>query len=123
MTSFTCTSRQARTHRVQWMQASSATRMAGWLASGAGASRAGNRLPVTSSRSAHCHRRDRESCAASRRGWSAISSSSTIPRAFRALSLPVLTVMPEVGRRMHEAASARSPSTSTMQARQLPSGR
>ena len=84
MTSFTCTSRQARTHKVQWMHASSATRMAGWLASGAGASRAGSRLSVTSSRSAHCHRRERESWATSRPGWSATSSSSTIRRALRA---------------------------------------
>ena len=94
MTSFTWTSRQARTHRVQWMHASSATRMAGWLASGAGASRTGNRLPVTSRRSAHCHSRDPASWAASRAGWSAISSSSTMPRAFRARSLPVYTFMP-----------------------------
>ena len=35
----------------------------------------------------------------------------------------VLTFMPAVGLRMHEAASTRSPSISTMQARQLPSAR
>ena len=33
MTSLTCTSRQARTHRPHWMQASRLTRIAGWLAS------------------------------------------------------------------------------------------
>src|SRR5881394_335422 len=36
ITSLTCTSRQARTHRLQWMQASSCTAIAGWLRSGAG---------------------------------------------------------------------------------------
>jgi formate dehydrogenase major subunit len=35
----------------------------------------------------------------------------------------VLTFMPSVGLRTQEAASTRSPSTSTMQARQLPSAR
>ena len=35
----------------------------------------------------------------------------------------VFTFMPAVGVRMQLAASTRSPSTSTMQARQLPSGR
>ena len=39
-----------------------------------------------------------------------------------ARSLAVWTFMPGVGRRTQEAASTRSPSTSTMQARQLPSG-
>ena len=36
MTSLTCTSRQARTQRLHWMQASRLTAMAGWLRSGAG---------------------------------------------------------------------------------------
>ena len=97
--------------------------MAGWLASEAGAARAGKRLSVTSIRSAHCHRREPESWAVSLTGWSATSSSMTMRRALRARSLSVCTVMPEAGRRMHEAASTRSPSTSTMHARQLPSGR
>ena len=35
----------------------------------------------------------------------------------------VVTTMPSDGSRMHDAASTRSPSISTMQARQLPSGR
>jgi len=35
---------------------------------------------------------------------------------------PIFTFMPTVGVRLQEAASTRSPSTSTMQARQLPSG-
>ena len=36
MTSLTWTSRQARTHRLQWMQASRCTAIAGWLRSGTG---------------------------------------------------------------------------------------
>jgi hypothetical protein len=44
-------------------------------------------------------------------------------RADFARSLAVLTFMPAAGVRMHDAASTRSPSISTMQARQLPSGR
>ena len=52
MTSLTCTSRQARTQRLQWMQASRLTRIAGWLGSGAGAGRAGKRLAPTSRRPA-----------------------------------------------------------------------
>jgi hypothetical protein len=40
-----------------------------------------------------------------------------------ARSLALLTFIPAVGLRMQEAASTRSPSISTMQARQLPSGR
>ena len=47
----------------------------------------------------------------------------TMLRAVVARSLVVLTVMPSVGSRMHDAASTRSPSISTMQARQLPSAR
>ena len=46
ITSLTCTSRQARTHRLQWMQASSCTAIAGWLRSGAGAARCGKRLSL-----------------------------------------------------------------------------
>src|SRR3546814_3624035 len=50
-------------------------------------------------------------------------SSNTMARAFAARSLPVSTTMPSLGLRMQEAASTRSPSISTMQARQLPSAR
>ena len=42
-------------------------------------------------------------------------------RAFSARSVVVLTTMPSEGVRMHDAASTRSPSISTIQARQLPS--
>jgi hypothetical protein len=47
----------------------------------------------------------------------------TSARAPSALALAVVTRMPGCGVRMQEAASTRSPSISTMQARQLPSGR
>ena len=40
ITSLTCTSRQARTHRLHWMQASRLTAIATWLRSGAGRARA-----------------------------------------------------------------------------------
>ena len=59
----------------------------------------------------------------SRSGWSASSSSNTISRDFFARSDAVFTFMPAAAFRWHEAASTRSPSTSTMQARQLPSAR
>ena len=123
MTSLTCTSRQARTQRLQWMQASRLTRIAGWLGSGATAGRHGSRLSVTSMRSAHCHSLESCWCATSRAGWSATSISITIRREARARSVAVCTTMPGAARRWHEAASTRSPSTSTMHARQLPSAR
>jgi hypothetical protein len=44
-------------------------------------------------------------------------------RAVLARSEAIFTFMPAVGVRMQLAASTRSPSISTMQARQLPSGR
>ena len=47
----------------------------------------------------------------------------TMRRACTARSDAVVTFMPAVGLRMQDAASTRSPSTSTMQARQLPSAR
>ena len=56
-------------------------------------------------------------------GWSVSSSSATILRAVLARSVWVLTFMPGVGVRRQLAASTRSPSISTMQTRQLPSGR
>ncbi len=77
----------------------------------------------TPSSSAHCQRREFGSCAAAREGWSPTSSSNTILRENRARSLAVCTFMPGAGLRTQEAASTRSPSISTMQARQLPSAR
>jgi hypothetical protein len=44
-------------------------------------------------------------------------------RDFFARSVAVFTFIPAAALRWHEAASTRSPSTSTMQARQLPSAR
>ena len=125
MTSFTWTSRHARTQRLHWMQASSATRIAGWEESGAGgAARAGKRLPPSRpTRSVQVQKRESCSRARSRGGWSARSSSNTVRRECRARSVSVRTFMPGAGRRMQAAARTRSPSTSTMQARQLPSGR
>ena len=66
-------------------------------------------------------KRDERSGEAARGGWSAASSSMTTRRAAIARALSVRTTMPGVGMRMHEAARVRSPSISTMQARQLPS--
>jgi len=124
ITSLTWTSRQARTQRLHWMQASSCTAIAGWLRSGAGGGACrGKRLLLTLSLSAHCHSRESGSCATARSGWSPISNSNTILRENRARSLAVWTFMPGVGWRTQEAASTRSPSISTMQARQLPSAR
>ena len=51
------------------------------------------------------------------------SSSSTIFWLVRARALSVVTSMPSLGVRQQEGASTRSPLISTMQARQLPSGR
>ena len=70
-----------------------------------------------------CQNRDEESRAASRPGWSASSISTTIRRARLARADPADTTMPSAGSRMHDAASTRSPSISTMHARQFPSGR
>ena len=123
MTSLTWTSRQARTHRLHAMQASRFTAMAGWLRSAAGVSRAGKRLASISMRSAQLQNFEIGSGECSRSGWSAIRSSNTNLREVLARSDAVLTFMPAVGLRMQLAASTRSPSTSTMQARQLPSGR
>ena len=64
ITSLTCTSRQARTHRLHWMQASRFTAIATWLRSGAGAaSRAGRRLDAISILSAQFQNFDAGSCA------------------------------------------------------------
>jgi hypothetical protein len=105
------------------MQAANWTAMAGWLESGAGASRPGKRLVVTPIRCAHSQSLDSGSGDTSRCSWSASSSSITVRRAPAARSEAVRTWMPDVGRRMHEATSARSPSISTTHRRQLPSAR
>ena len=83
ITSFTCTSRQARTHRLQWMQASRLTRIAGCEGSGSGWRRAGKRLAVSMPMaSTHPQKRDFGSCESGWLGWSAMSSSKTISRDF-----------------------------------------
>ena len=123
ITSLTWTSRQARTQSVQLMQASRLTAIAGWLGSAAGAAMGSKRLSAMPIRSAQRQSLESASCACSRAGWSAISSSNTMRRAEAARSDTVSTTIPSLGVRMQEAASTRSPSISTMQARQLPSAR
>ncbi len=129
MTSFTCTSRQARTHRPQVMQASSATWMAGWERSagrGAGASVAASVAAAAGSCicSTSSQKWLERSGLSARAGWCSSSSSSTPSRACRArVELALRTTMPGRASRMQEAARVRSPSISTMQARQLPSAR
>src|SRR5216683_772398 len=66
ITSLTWTSRQARTHRPHWMQASRLTRIAGWLGSPCQRSAAGKRLSVTSTFSAQCQNFESGSCEVSR---------------------------------------------------------
>ena len=109
------------------MQASSATWMAGWERSagrgeGAGASvaaSAGSCICSTSSQ-----KWLERSGLSARAGWCSSSSSSTPSRACRARAeLALCTTMPARASRMQDAARVRSPSISTMQARQLPSGR
>ena len=72
---------------------------------------------------AHCQNGDWLSGPSSAGRMLLASSSNTIWRDFSARSVSVLTTMPAVGLRMQDAASTRSPSISTMQARQLPSAR
>src|SRR5580692_4707404 len=105
------------------MQESRFTRMAGWLESACQRAAAVKRLCVTATKSACRQKCEVGSCDAARCGWSATSNSITMARAFAARSVAVLTFMPTPGARMHEAASTRSPSISTMHARQFPSGR
>ena len=118
MTSLCWTSRQARRHSPHWMQAVWSSTMAAWLASVAGLAwdSAGKRLAPSPARPTHSASRPCGAC-------SAVSSSSTMRRAFSARAEAVRTTMPAVGLRTQAAVRVRSPSTSTTQARQLPSGR
>src|SRR6185437_8682298 len=68
MTSLTCTSRQARTHRLHWMHALRLTRIAGWLASGPQRSSDGKRLSVMLTKSAWLQKCDVGSCEVARSG-------------------------------------------------------
>ena len=133
MTSLTCTSRQARSHSPQAMQASRLTAIEGCEASwntlstgtappepGREPGKRGAPRPVAS---ACAQNGALGSGEASRAGMSEASSSITRRRLDSARSEAVRTTMPSAGLRMQEAASTRSPSTSTMQARQLPSAR
>ena len=120
ITSLTCSSRQARTQRVHWMQASRLTAIAGWLASAATSGRGAKRGLPTFSHSAQKSTSLRRVSAVS--GMSASSISSTICCLLRARSLAVCTTMPALGARQQDGASVRSPLISTMQARQLPTG-
>src|SRR3989304_2699241 len=117
MTSLTWTSRQALTHRLQWMQASRLTAMAGCERSALGLSSLGKRDSDTSMAFAQAGKADWVAWASLTLGWSAINSSKTMWRADFARSVSVFTFMPAVGFLTQEAASTRSPSTSTMQAR------
>src|SRR5205807_10446512 len=64
ITSLTCTSRQARTHRLHWMQASRLTAIATWLRSADGIlSRDGRRLVAMPMRSAQDQNFEAGSCA------------------------------------------------------------
>ncbi len=131
ITSLAWMSRQACTHSWQWMQASSCTVMAGWLrsasamgAASAMAARGGKRLPRRSSDSAHCQNKALRSCACARGGCSVSSSSITSRRLCSARSeVSLRTRMPALTWREQLGASWRSPSISTMHARQLPPGR
>ena len=108
------------------MQASRLTDIATWLSSSKGirpSSNLGNRLPSTPWPAAISHRWLDLSCATSCSGWSATSISMTIRRACVARSERVCTTIPSDTGRMQEATRVRSPSTSTIQARQLPSAR
>jgi hypothetical protein len=128
MTSLTCTSRQARSQAPQAMQASRLTAIAGLEMSNSAISAASNfdgkrSLPEIPIDEAHCQNADWLSGPSAAGRMLLARSSNTICRDFAARSVPVLTTMPWVGWRMQEAASTRSPSMSTMQARQLPSVR
>ena len=94
ITSLTCTSRQARTHRVHWMHASSRTVIPGCERSGSGCARVGNRPFVTPRRSAHSVSSESVRYVAS--GVSLTRSSSTIRCDARARSLCVWTTIPSL---------------------------
>ena len=110
------------------MQASRLTEMAACVVSDFGlwlfGMRAAPLAPTsTPMASIHCQNLASGSWLSARGGWSAASNSNTISWDFLARSELVLTFMPADGLRWQEAASTRSPSISTTQARQLPSER
>ena len=89
---------------------------------GRGLARAGKRLAAISWRPAIVQNFETGSCAASPRLIGHQQLDDHAARGLGAVGV-VLTFMPGVGVRMQLAASTRSPSISTMQTRQLPSGR
>ena len=95
MTSLTCSSRQARRHRVHWMHASRFTAMAGCETSAATWPRCAKRGLPTPSLSAHWSSSLLR--VYSRSGMSVSSSSSTFFCDDTARSLAVLTSMPLAG--------------------------
>src|SRR5213075_1958706 len=121
MTSFTCTSRQARTQRVHWIHASRFTAIAGCEMSCCGWLRRAKRDFPTPSFFAQF--RSLLTWVYSCSGMSERRSSSTIFCDASARAELVVTSMPAVGTRQHDGARARSPLISTTQARQLPSER
>ena len=95
ITSLTCTSRQARTQRLHWMQASRLTRIAGWLASGGQRGRAGKAARRDADAFGPCPERRVGSCEVARAGWSATQQFHHHARAaFGALASSVWTFMP-----------------------------
>ena len=105
------------------MHASSWTAIAGWLRSGGGRSPAGNRLDATPTASAQRQNFESGSCDRGAVGLVGHEQLEDHCAGLSARTESVVTRIPDFGLRMHEAASTRSPSISTMQARQLPSGR
>ena len=121
MTSFTWTSRHARTQRVHWMHASRFTAIAGCERSCRGCSRRAKRgvpMPSFAFQVASS-----SSSLYTRSGMSAARSSTIIFCEWSARGLLLVTSMPAAGLRQHDGASTRSPLISTMHERQLPSGR
>src|SRR6266850_2919244 len=117
----TCSSRQARTQRVHWMQESRLTAIPGCVKSALGWWRRAKRgLPTFRLRAQRSSSDSREYFCS---GMSESSSSRIIFCAATVRAFFDSTSIPACGARQHEGASTRSPLTSTMQARQLPSGR
>ena len=125
ITSLTCTSRQARTHRPHWMQASRLTTSQRGCrrAAECGLFQLGESGLSRRLRSAISHKCEDLSWATQRSGWSASSiSQPSYARSVARLEL-VVTTIPSRRSRMQEATKRARPRLSTMQARQLPSGR
>ena len=126
ITSLTCTSRQAITHKLQLIHDCKLTRIALLLLSAQGLMVVSKRACVasTANKSAIAQKCELLSGDSSRAGWSVAKSSNTILRDTWARSdVALVTTMPSLGERKQEAANTRSPSISTIHTRQLPSAR